>query len=134
MGIWAWITGAQQVDKVMDIAKEGATNLFAGIDMAWFTPEEKSIAALKVTESVIRMVEATKGETTVRSITRRVLAWMIMTTFLFLLLFGTLIYKLDPEWSAYCLNSAKALTFLATPVGIFYFGYYGVSQLRGKKK
>jgi len=133
MGIWAWITGAQQADKAMDIAKEGATNLFAGVDMVWFTPEEKSIAALKITESVIRMVEATKGESTVRSITRRVLAWMIMGTFLFLLLFGTLVYKWDAGWSAYCLNSAKALTFLATPVGIFYFGYYGIKQLRKDK-
>lgn len=133
MGIWAWITGAQQVDKAMDIAKDATSGIIAGIDAAWFTPEEKSRAAFQITESAIRMVEITQGESTTRSITRRVLAWAIMGTFLFLLLFGTMVYKFDPTWSAYCLNSAKALTFLATPVGIFYFGYFGVQQLRSKK-
>jgi hypothetical protein len=134
MGIWGWLTGAQQIDKAMDIAKESTTGIIAGIDAAWFTPEEKSRAALEITQAAIEMVLATQGESTVRSVTRRVLAWAIMGTFLFLLLFGTMIYKVDPEWSLYCLNSAKALTFLATPVGIFYFGYYGIKQLRGKKK
>ena len=133
MDIWGWITGAQQVDKAMDIAKDATSGIIAGIDAAWFTPEEKSRAALEITQASIEMVKLTQGESTTRSITRRVLAWMIMTTFLFLLLFGTLIYKIDPAWSAYCLNSAKALTFLATPVSIFYFGYYGIKQLRGKK-
>lgn len=132
MGIWGWITGAQQVDKAMDIAKEASSGIIAGIDAAWFTPEEKSRAALEITQASIEMVKLTQGESTVRSITRRVLAWMIMGTFLLLLVFGTLIYKFDPAWSAYCLASAKALTFLATPVGIFYFGYYGIKQL-GKK-
>ncbi len=134
MGIWAWITGAQQIDKAMDIAVKGTDGLIAGLDMAWFTDEERAIAALEITQAAVQMVLATQGESTVRSITRRVLAWMIMTTFLFLLLFGTLIYKWDPEWSAYCLNSAKALTFLATPVSIFYFGYYGIKQIRREKK
>ena len=133
MGIWGWLTGAQQVDKAMDIAKDASSGIIAGIDAAWFTPEEKSRAAFEITQASIQMVVATQGEATVRSITRRVLAWMIMGSFLFLLLFGTFIYKIDAEWSAYCLNSAKALTFLATPVGIFYFGYYGIKQL-GKKK
>jgi hypothetical protein len=105
MGIWGWITGAQQVDKAMDIAKDASSNLFAGLDALWFTPEEKSRAALEITESAIKMVETIQGESTTRSITRRVLAWMIMSVFLFLLLFGTMIYKIDSEWSAYCLNS-----------------------------
>ena len=89
MGIWGWITGAQQVDKAMDIAKEASTGIIAGIDAAWFTPKEKSRAAFEITQASIQMVVATQGEATVRSITRRVLAWMIMGSFLFLLLFGT---------------------------------------------
>ncbi len=133
MGIFAWLSGMKQADKAMDIAKEASTGIIAGIDAAWFTPEEKSRAAFEITQAAIQMVVATQGEATVRSITRRVLAWMIMGTFLFLLMFGTLVYKFDATWAAYCLSSAKALTFLATPVGIFYFGYYGIKQL-GKKK
>ena len=132
MGIWAWLTGAQQVDKAMDIAKESTSGIIAGIDAAWFTPEEKSRAALEITQAAIRMVEATQSES-VRSITRRVLAWMIMTTFLFLVLFGALVYKIDVRWSGYCLRAAKQMLFLVTPVSIFYFGWYGIKQLRGKK-
>ena len=132
MGLWAWITGAQQVDKAMDIATKATDGIIAGIDKAFFTAEEKSIAALAVTEAAIRMAEATQNESTTKSITRRVLAWMIMTSFLFLLLFGAMIFKLDAQWSAYCLDAAKALIFLVTPVSIFYFGYYGIKQLRGK--
>ena len=130
MGFFAWLTGVQQVDKAMDVADKATSGLIAGVDAMFFTDEEKSRANFQITEAAIKMIAITQGEATVRSITRRVLAWLIMGTFLFLLLFGTMVYKLDAEWSAYCLNSAKALTFLATPVGIFYFGYYGVKALK----
>jgi hypothetical protein len=100
------------------------------VDALFFTDEEKSRASLEITMAAIEMVKVTQGETNVRSVTRRVLAWLIMGSFLFLLLFGAMIYKVDPAWSAYCLESAKALIFLATPVGIFYFGYYGVKAAR----
>jgi len=129
MGFWGWLTGVQTAEKAMDVAKEATTGLIAGVDALFFTDEEKSKASFEVTKAAIQMVTVTQGETTVRSITRRVLAWLIMGTFLFLLLFGAMIYKIDANWSAYCLNSAKALIFLATPVGIFYFGYYGVKAL-----
>lgn len=130
MGFFGWLSGMKQADKAMDIADKATTGLIAGVDALFFTEEEKSKASFEVTQAAIRMIEVTQGEATVRSITRRVLAWLIMGTFLFLLLFGTLVYKWDAEWSKYCLDSAKALTFLATPVGIFYFGYYGVKALK----
>ena len=130
MGFWGWLTGMQQADKAMDMANKATTGLIAGVDALFFTDEEKSRANFQITEAAIKMIAVTQGEATVRSITRRVLAWLIMGTFLFLLLFGTMVYKIDHEWSAYCLASAKALTFLATPVGIFYFGYYGVKALK----
>ena len=132
MGIWGWITGAQQVDKAMDIAKDATSGIIAGIDAAFFTDEEKSRAALLITEAGIRMVEATQGESTVRSVTRRVLAWMIMGTFLFLVLFAALIWKVDTAWALHVLECVKALGSLALAVGIFYFGYYGIKQLRDK--
>jgi D-alanyl-lipoteichoic acid acyltransferase DltB (MBOAT superfamily) len=129
MGFWGWLTGVRTAEKAMEIADKATGGLIAGVDAMFFTDEEKSRANFQITEAAIKMIAITQGEATVRSITRRVLAWLIMCTFLFLLLFGTMIFKVDPEWSAYCLNSAKALTFLATPVGIFYFGYYGVKAM-----
>ena len=132
MGIWALLTGAQTANKSLDLAKTGLESVTGMFDALHYSKEEKGAASLALTTAAIRMVEATHGESTTRSITRRILAWAIMGSFLFLLLFGTLVYKWDAEWSAYCLNSAKALTFLATPVGIFYFGYYGIKAVRGK--
>lgn len=131
MGWWAWLTGSKQADKAMDIATKATDGLIAGLDAVWFTDEEKSMAALEITRAAIRMVETTQGESTTRSITRRVLAWAIMGAFLFLLVGGALIYKFDAAWAGQFLLAAKSLTFLATPVGVFYFGYYGVKSVKG---
>lgn len=130
MGFWGWLTGVRTAEKAMEVADKATTGLIEGIDALIFTDEERSRANFDITQAAITMIVATQGETTVRSITRRVLAWLIMGSFLFLLLFGAMIYKVDPAWSAHCLASAKALIFLATPVGIFYFGYYGVKALK----
>lgn len=124
-------------EKAADIAEKATSGLISGIDKMFFTNEEKAEAAQKVMDVHLKMIEATASENTVRSKTRRYLALMIMGTFLFLLVFGALIYKFDPEWARHVLECAKSLSAMAFAIGVFYFGYYGIKSLltgKGKKK
>ena len=126
-------------DKALSIVDKGTTGVIAGIDKLFFTDEEKSEASLKVTEAHLKLVEATAGENSKRSITRRILAVMIMGSFLALLLFGAGIHRWDPDWSKHVLTCASALSTLALTIGIFYFGSYGIKSIfpnvgNGKKK
>lgn len=126
-------------EKALDIVDKGTNGVIAGMDKLFFTNEEKSEASLKVTEAHLKLVEATAGENSKRSITRRILAVMIMGSFLALLLFGAVIHRWDPEWSKHVLVCASALSTLSLTIGIFYFGTYGIKSIfpnigNGKKR
>jgi hypothetical protein len=122
-------------DKALDIAEKATSGIAAGIDKMFFTNEEKAEAAQKVMDTHLKMIEATASENTVRSKTRRYLALMIIGTFLYLLVFGAMIFRFDPGWAKHSLGCAKSLSPMAFAIGVFYFGYYGIkSLLAGKKK
>lgn len=133
-GIKAIFTGVKTADKAMDIATKGTDGIIAGIDKLFYTDEEKAEAGMKVTELAISMVKATHSESTIRSVTRRWLAWLVMGVFCFLITLGALIWKIDEGWAIHILKCAGLLSNLALAVGIFYFGYYGVKAIVGKSK
>ena len=87
-----------------------------------------------VTKTAIEMVKVTRDENSIRSYTRRMLAWAIMGNFCFLITLGALIWKYDLGWAKHILACAGLLSNLALAVGIFYFGYYGVQSIVGKAK
>ena len=67
------------VSNAMEVAK-GVGNF---IDEQNFTEEERSIANAKSLDTVLEGVKLTRDENSVRSVTRRVLAWTIMGSYLF---------------------------------------------------
>lgn len=101
------------------------------IDEQQFTDEEKSNLNFKTGELMLRAIEATRDENSVRSITRRVLAWAIMGSFLLLLLASAATFRLDPEYSKYLgdLATNSLLGELAIGVGAFYF-LSGIARTR----
>jgi len=133
MGLFATILGTPKaVEVVADTVKSGMGML----DNAFYTDQEKAVEAGKVMQTWLAIQKATAGENSVRSITRRILAWLVTGTFLFLVLFACLAYKFDSSWATFILATItkSQLMYLAMIVGFFYFGSYGIGTLIGKGK
>lgn len=105
-------------------AMEAAKGIGNWIDEQTYTDEEKSIAHANNTKTLISAVIATQEENSTRSVTRRVLAWAIMGTFLgtFILCVGlTLAKKKELVMEIRLLVDAFSIGDLALAVGSFYF-------------
>jgi len=105
------------------------------LDNAFFTDQERSAAMQKFTETWLSIQDKIAAENSLSSITRRILAYMIMSTFLGLVVFACFVWKWDPAWSAYILQVLEKtqLGTLAVAVGATYFIYYGYQQAKGGK-
>ena len=130
-----WLSFLKTTPKVVDIAGDIVTGSIAGIDKLFFTNEEKAEAGKEVMELWLETQKILRDESTVRSMTRRFLACMIMGEFLLFLLMAVLCWPLMPQWSKFILEVAKSLATLTLAVGVFYFGSYAISaHVMGKKK
>lgn len=127
---FSWLSGA---GKGVDIADKAVSGLFSGIDKLVFTAEEKADYSNQAAKIYLEHQKVTLGENTAKSITRRILAVMVMGTFLFLLLFSVGIYKFDSGWSKVSLKVAGELSTGFTAIIIFYFGYYAIGNLMDKR-
>jgi len=154
MSILARIFGAEKaIEKGIDTIDKTIGHAAAGIDALFFTDEEKSAQSVKVMELRMAMVKSLQGENSARSITRRILAIIIVgSTFLHLnllalfILIGTFWPKLvevapgQPKVSAYnwgmenILEVVKIEFQISMLVVFFYFGYYGVKSVIGSVK
>mgnify|MGYP006928349347 CR=1 FL=1 len=128
MGLFSWFTTSEQaVDTGLDLVKKGAS----GIDMLFFTDEEKSIASSKIMEQVIALHAANSDQNSVRAKVRRILAVGIIGNYLILVnmtaVFGSLGKKDIAEFLFKLANEALGAHVLA--VVIFYFGYYGIKSI-----
>lgn len=119
---------SEGVSNAMSVAK-GVGNF---IDEQQYTPEERAIANAKVMDNVLEAVKATRSENSTRSVTRRVLAWMIMGSLVLAFWLGVFIeYALKGDVKP-LMNLVEAFMIgeLATAVGAFYFM---VAIFRSKK-
>jgi len=75
--------------------------------------------------------KATANENSIRSVTRRILAWFIMGTFILMVLSACVIWKIDSAWAEYIKTMMvdSQIGYLAMIVGFFYFGSYGIGTL-----
>lgn len=130
MGFLSWLkTSEKAVDTAADLIKRGAD----GIDALFFTSEEKSKASLEMINLWIKTQEVLRDENTAKSITRRYLAITIIAATFGMGIGAAAVYPFNPEWSAYILAILKEYGFMTTSVVVFYFGYYAVKQIIGKK-
>jgi len=128
MAWWSFLGTTKVADAAADTIKTGASML----DNAFFTDQERAAAFQKFTETWLSIHEKIASENSLSSITRRILAYMIMGTFLGQVIFACLIWKWDPAWSAYVLHVLKEteIGVLAVAVGTTYFVYYGYKQVK----
>jgi len=133
MGILSSIFGTPKViDTVAETVKSGVGML----DNAFYTEQEKAANNAKMMDLWLEIQKTTASENSIRSITRRYLAWVVMGTYVLIVLMACIVWKLDPAWAEYILSllTKTNLSYLALIVGFFYFGSYAIGQYIGGKK
>lgn len=109
-------SGPDAAEKVLDAG-------IRGLDALVFTDEEKNVAKQKLSETWLETQKVLQAETSIRSVTRRIIAFVIIFTFTGLILAGAIFFKFDKEYSAFLLSLAEGqFGWLVVTVATFYFG------------
>ena len=116
--------GGKAAENVTEIGKTMIKGVGTWIDERKFTAEEAVKAGQKALETWVDIQKVLASENTVRSITRRYLAWGIIGVFLFLVLLAVAMFKIDKEFAGFILIIIKdtPLGYLVGGVGLIYFG------------
>ena len=128
MGFFSWIGNIFGAGKNAETIIEGAVS---GIDALILTDEEKIQYKQGAYELWLKLQEITANESSARSISRRVLAVMIMGSFLILLFVAAVAYPFSIIYAKFLLSLAAQLNTLVLGVGGFYFATH---LIRGWKK
>ena len=132
----SWFSAILGTPKIVSTVAETVKSGVGMLDNAFYTDQEKAADAGKVMDTWLKIQNAIASENSIRSITRRILAWAIMGTFLFLVISACVIYPFDSTWALYIKNTIQEtqLCWLTVAVGVFYFGTYGIGQYLQKDK
>ena len=132
----SWLSVLTGAPKVVDMVSDTVKSGMGMLDNWKFTDEEKAKHGLMMTKAWLEIQKTTASENSIRSVTRRILAWGIIGTFLSLVGFASMIYKWNAGWAVHIKQTIMdtQLGWLVISVGFFYFGYYGASALLKKKK
>jgi len=140
VGFWSLLTGADTANKTLDIADKTTTGIINGLDKMFYTKEEKAQTltkrleiAEKMSQTHIKLMEATHNETTARSITRRITAIFIMFLTLLSIITICITYKLDPDFAKFQLEVVKYFQIGWAFIGVVIF-FFGNHMINGLKK
>ena len=127
MGWFATLFGtAASAGTAVDLAADSVRGVGRWIDEQKFTEQEKAEQYLKAADMYIEMLKTIQSESSIRSVTRRLMAWAVIGTFLFLILYGTVWFRYDPDYAEFILTVAtkSMLGELTLGVSVFYFGVH----------
>lgn len=110
---------SESTDKVVETAAKGIYN---GLDALFFTDEEKAEFRQKQAETVIKFAEIAYDENSIRSVTRRWLAFMVVGPAMLMIVVASILYPFQPEYSDFLFNVFGKLIPWAGGVLMFYFG------------
>lgn len=132
----SWFTALFSAPKLVDTGANLLEKGAAGIDALFYTDEEKAKAGA---ETYTKWLEAQKiliAESSVKSITRRILAVMILAVYLLMMLFAAIIWKMDVKWAEWVLGLANSNTMstLVLGVGGLYFMVHVATGVINAKK
>lgn len=128
MSFLKWFTsGTEAAGKVLDAG-------IRGLDAIVFTEEERAELNKKLGDQWLELQKVLGEETTVRSVTRRVLALLVMVPFVLLILACAVVYPFSTEYAKFLLDLAQSqFGWLALGVVGFYFGPHMIQRMIGKK-
>lgn len=123
--------GTKNAETVVDTAAKGIYN---GIDKIVYTEEEKAEARAKGVEYYLQFMKMVGEENSVRSVTRRIIAWSIVAVveLTFLVSFGFVVTG-HPEVVASIIELVNAFQLGWAFVAIIVF-YFGVQFFRTQSK
>lgn len=127
-------SSSKAVETASEVVSKSTDGIISGIDKMFHTEEEKADAKQKWFDTWLTLQDTLAHEGTPTAIARRVLAFMIMGMFLFLILFGVIVWKFSPEWSKVIFNAVESLSTLAAAVGATYFIKDAVVKAIGAKE
>jgi len=134
MGFWTWFTGAQTAEKALDTFDNLTNKVAGGLDQLFFTDQEKAEVSVETMRMHLALIQATQTESSIRSVTRRMVAWGIIGTFMFQITFSAIIWRWNQEWAKWVFSLIQAYYELVLLVCFFYFGYFAVSSVVKKVK
>ena len=133
MAFWDIFTASKVAADTAAKVVDGTIN---GIDAVFYTDQEKAENVVKRIELFQQgysiWLEAQKvliNESTPRSITRRILAVLILASFLVLILAAGGVWFFNEIWAKWLIECSGYLKGLAITVGVFYFGYYAIGNV-----
>jgi hypothetical protein len=127
--MFGWLKSLFSAPKLGDTAANVINSAVSGIDKLFYTDEEKAENAQKAFGLWLKAQEILIHESSIRSITRRYLAVMIVGVFLFLILLAAGLFAFGISSAKDVFQCAKSIANLVFMVAIFYFGYYGTQQI-----
>jgi hypothetical protein len=128
MSFLDWFTaGPKAAEQVLDAG-------IRGVDALVFTDEEKATARAKLMDGWIELQKTLGEETTVRGVTRRILAIMFSGVYILLSVGAVAVWKFDKEYADFMWDVANG-TYgtISLTVVAFYFGPYFIEKLLGRK-
>ena len=109
-------SGPDAATKVLDAG-------IRGLDALVFTDEEKSVAKQKRSDTWLETQKVLQAETSIRSVTRRIIAFAVVFPFVLLILFAAAVYPFNPEYCKFLITLAEGqFGWLVLTVATFYFG------------
>jgi hypothetical protein len=128
MKFFEWITaGPRAAEKVLDAG-------ISGIDKLVYTEEEKAEARGKMLDSWIKLQETLGEETTVRGVTRRILAVMFCGVYVLLTLVAAVVWPWMKDYANFLWEIANGqYGWITMSVAVFYFGPYVFERMFAKK-
>lgn len=128
MNILKWFaSGPEAAGKVLDAGVKG-------IDALVFTDEERAVMHKELAANWLELQKVLGEETTVRSVTRRVIAVMVVGPFVTLVLGAAAAFPFDQEYAKFMLALAESqFGWLTLGVAGFYFGPHMIQRMSAKK-
>lgn len=137
MSFWGKLFGSTTVvETAADTVSTAVKTGFGMLDSAFYTDQEKAADAKDATRIWLEIQKVIAGENSLRSITRRIIAWAFVAEFLLAFnvgLFCALFFESKVE-KVVSIVAAFQLGYIVLAIVTFYFGTYGIGQLLGGKK
>jgi len=126
----SWFSKLLGADKALASADKLINHGAAGIDKLFFTKEEKAEAAQGLFNTWVGLQNIIADESTIRSITRRRLAVMLIGLFVVLMLITAVMIILNHSnyHIMFSLATSDILLYAVVSIIIFYFGPYAISK------
>lgn len=128
MGLFDWFSsGPKAAEKVLDAGVRG-------LDALVFTDEERAELNKKLGELWVRTQEVISQESSIRSVTRRFLAFLVTIPYVALILSAAVAFYFNPEYAKFLLQLADSkFGWLVVAVAGFYFGPHMIGRFLQKK-